>query len=277
MYVKVVFFLHPDREQLPEIQELWMRLGRGPVEYQPFGYCLKLRAESAELRIVEEAAQRHGIQHSSRSEIIYSEEDLSHFDFYCLGITAYAGQGGNAYGTAYDTSHACPVCQTGWIQTSPLVINKAEMGKKDLAITYEYDYVISRRVADALQNENCSGYSLSHVKHYSQRSGKYSDLEVFQLFATNVLPPVVEPTVLLRSKEYCTVCGRHGLFFRSEPYYCRKSLTSLCDFNFTAEYVGEGRYPRQKLIISSKVYKLLKALKVRNFKVTPVHFVEAAE
>jgi len=213
---------------------------------------------------------------SLREERVYTKKEIDSAELLHLFITTYCGDGYNVYGTEFDKSNICTKCgSSGEVQKSDLIINKTEMGKKSIAITYNFEIVILDKLADILKENELTGYKLRPVRHYTDKMR--NEPKLFQLVPTNTLPPTIPPTKIKKSDAYCSKCNKNGLYFDSELYYSRKDLKKICDFNNTYEYLGEKltrgiSHPR--VIISQKAYQVLKQNKIKKMGVEPVNIVD---
>jgi hypothetical protein len=166
-----------------------------------------------------------------------------------------------------DTSTACPVCKRPAKQKSELVINKLMMGKKDIATTYDFEWVISERLAKILLENGLTGYKLLPVKHYTDKLKKEPVL--YQLLATQMLPPLATQTKIGGRKGlYCETCGS-GIDVNFQFYYNRYKL-NYNDFNKAREHFSNGT----QLIISQNAYQVFKQNKIRGLKYEPVVVID---
>jgi hypothetical protein len=285
-----------DRRKPPEelqrdkarVREILEKIGLGYLfrEDQHF-YDLELKCNSVEFEnlVKELQATPHLAAPATRVERIYTKRELLEAELLWLIITGTVGEGGDTYGTQFDPAQICPHCGTGFVQISDLVIDKGRMGKKDLATTYEWEVVLSERVARLLREQPLTGYELRPVRHYARRKWEKEPV-LSQLMATHTLPPMASPpTEFEKTAQYCLHCGRNGLYLKSERhwgalrywetsevYYHRQGL-EIQDFNQTYEHFGQG-WPMRGILISPRVYRLLLEHKVRNYKVKPVYIID---
>jgi hypothetical protein len=92
----------------------------------------------------------------------------------------------------------------------PTCVDKVKMGKKDIAKTYDYEFVISEKLLNLLKENNITGAEFGSAHH--KRSGKTKiDPVLYQLKSANTLPPLHEKTVFFKEK-FCENCRRSGLF-----------------------------------------------------------------
>lgn len=163
----------------------------------------------------------------------------------------------------FDMSKVCPVCKRPTIQKSELVIDKLKMGKKDIATTYDFEWVISERLAKILRKNGFTGYDLFPVKHYTDKLKKESVL--YQLLATKTLSALALQTKIGGRKGlYCEKCGS-GIDVNFEFYYNHHEL-DYTDFNKAREQFSNGT----QLILSQNTYQVFKKNKIRGLKYEPV-------
>jgi len=206
---------------------------------------------------------RENVHLSVRIDRLYTRQELLAAELLHLMITGTVAEGMDHYGTRFDWSQACRRCWSSLVQMSDLIIDKAKMGKKDIATTYTSEVVISERLARLIQEAQLKGYELRPVRH---RSNRLRDEPVlYQLFVTHALSPVAPPTQV----RTCSDCGRPGLELFTEIYYRRQDLekTGVKDFNQTMEW-------RHWIIVSQKVYRLFLEQKIRNFEVEIVRILD---
>lgn len=193
---------------------------------------------------------------SVRIDRLYTAQELLAAELLHLMITGTVGEGRDHYGTQFDRSQACRGCWTGLIQLNDLIIDKTKMGKKDIAMTYTGEIVISERLARLIQNAQLKGYEMRPVRHHSNRLR--DEPVLYQLLVTHTLPPVAPLTQVYP----CSICGRSTLAAFTEIYYLRQDLEQrgVKDFNQTLE-------PPQELIISQRAYHLFLEYKIKGFNV----------
>ncbi len=213
----------------------------------------------------------------TREEYIYTKKEIESAELLVLYIKTYCGDGYNVYGTEFDTSNICSVCGTGEVQKSDLIINKTKMGEKDIAITYNNEFIISDRLAGIFRKNNLTGFELRIVHHYTKKMR--NEPKLFQIIPTCTLPPLMAPSKLVKSTDYCSVCGKKCLVILSPFYYKKIDLkkAKIYDFNKTTEFFGlklTRRIPTPALIISQKTYQTLKKNKIKNIKVEPAHIIQ---
>lgn len=184
-----------------------------------------------------------------------------------------------------DLYRRCSACGTPLRQVRDIVINKARMGKKDISLTYSYEVILNEQVGRLLQEQDVSGFELRPVQHYKKPYPGEPTLH--QLAVTNVLPPMAAPPTEFEQFHNCAGCGRISRFLKhthwwgkiqyredTNVYFPRRVLEVVKDFNHTAEYFGELRVAHPYVIITQRVYRLLREHKVKNWAAVPVYLVD---
>lgn len=156
-----------------------------------------------------------------------------------------------------------------------LVMDKKEMGKRDIAITYTFDVVISARLKEILSLEGLTGWQTQAVRHIAPTRDRSEPL--YALTATNRLPALAPETELhteTHDDPRDNLFGTTGLFQHGPLHYRRRDLSALEDFNFTRELFGEAPLAHPYLILSQRAWKVLRKHRVRNVEVEPVMILE---
>ncbi|TWT47222.1 hypothetical protein [Botrimarina hoheduenensis] len=142
---------------------------------------------------------------------------------------------------------------------------------KDFSRTIADEVVVSQRVKDAFEECGVSGANFATVVSTSRSKGFVEGRYQFEATeaAAEVAPPTVsgnKPSDLDTEGEYrCARCGLLGLNLLSELSVTRASVLDL-DVQATRAYVGlrSGLLrPRQVVLVSPKVYRLAKEMKLK--------------
>ncbi len=221
-------------------------------------YRLPFSQDDPALDRLVNALEQAGIQY--RPERRYTRKELLQAELLYLSVTGVVGERKN---DPYDRSQMCPRCWLPRVQVADLVIDKRQMGKKDIAATYTYEVVITERLASLFHEAGLTGYELRPVHHYTSRPEREPVL--YQLIPTHILPPMAVPPTRVSP---CSRCGRPLLKLFAEIFYKRTDLkrAGFQDFNLTQE--------GWRLIITQRVYRLLREHKVRKFRVEVVRILE---
>jgi hypothetical protein len=187
-------------------------------------------------------------------------------------------------GTSYDESRACPSCGAGLVQTSALRVRKTELPKSFLAAGAADDLLVHASVAEAIGSAPLRGVSLQPVL---DQSG--APIPWFQVVVERTLPPMLASSRgMIRGRagaeRPCARCHRDGWFDTTGdpfiPSYAASVLETMPDAAWTSELFGTGAWAapvhgkrslaRRRLIVRARVYALLKPLKVRGVRWSPI-------
>lgn len=196
-----------------------------------------------------------------RFEMEYSKKELDDAEFFWLNAKSYCSEYSEEYGTEFSYEDKCTHCGAGRTQISELYINKSKMGKKDISVTYDLEWVISEKLYHILNCNEVTGLIYGDVKHKKNAKIK-NEPKLYQLKSQNILPKLNSKTEFYKEK-FCTQCQQSGLFLKSLPVYSREILVDAKDFNYTEEYFGSGLAGKQVFIVSQKVYKIFKNEKIK--------------
>ncbi|HYC76523.1 MAG TPA: hypothetical protein VEI02_02745 [Planctomycetota bacterium] len=137
-----------------------------------------------------------------------------------------------------------------------------------LARTTGGDLLVDERIAAALIRERVGGCLLRPVQDAQGATSPY-----FEIVPVHRLPPMHSPPTRFARKpeNVCPVCGRGGLELHSPPFYdCE--VEALTDVNATYETFGDGDEAAPGLMLSQKLFRLLKQ-EGAELEVEPVLFV----
>ena len=196
-----------------------------------------------------------------RFEMEYTKAELENAKYLNIRLDSYCSSFPKEYGTIYSYDCKCKCCGSGKEQVSELIIDKTKMGKKDISKTYDHDVIVSQKLHDIFLENNITGASFREVRH---RSKKMKDEPVlYQLLATSNLPPMNNKSVFYKEK-FCECCQKSGLFLQTLPHYTEEALKEAKDINYTYEYFGGGWAGSPYIIVSQKVYRLIRDNKIKN-------------
>jgi hypothetical protein len=276
------------------IAEILGRIGMGD-RFNPYKhyYDLDLEVGTEALEIVmKELEAGPDLGYLSRVDRSYTPQELESAllliwgptnqaiedDYYDLHMDGY--QGGD-----HASHKRCPACRTELEQIRDLMVNKALMRGKHVSLTYSFEVILSEWVARLFQEAGLTGFDLRPVRHY--KKPYKGEPALYQLVVTNVLPPMVSPPTEFDPVQHCDVCGRTSVYLKhvhwwgkieyredTDVYYPRRVLEAAKDFNHSAEYFGDLAVSHPYIIITRRVYRLLREHKVKNWAAVPVYLVD---
>jgi hypothetical protein len=174
-------------------------------------------------------------------------------------------------GTVYETITICDRCKlTRRQQRSQLRLRKATLQGRKIAKTYGDDtYVLSPELAALFQEWGVSGCELAPVRD----SRKGTDSPLVQLVPTWTLPDLAPSTPFTVDEDVlCRNCGQMGQY-PLVLHYRREDLGEIHDVGLAPVFYSMNFFTTGYLIISRRLYRLMKENKVKGFRVEPVVIV----
>jgi hypothetical protein len=206
----------------------------------------------------------------------YTSKELAAAELFHMWVSAIFEPAGEETHTLYDESEACSFCGAGRRQVGDLCLDVSRIPKRaDLAKTISDEVVVSARLAAVLAAEGVTGVDFLPVRHRGK--GRLVTPDWLQLRVTSPPVEVVEPTQYglgpfdydAKGEYRCPLGHTAGLNLISELHLERSTWRGE-DFCATRQLVGVKRgllRPRPSLLVSQRVYSLLKREKARGFKV----------
>jgi hypothetical protein len=184
---------------------------------------------------------------------------------------------GEMCGTEYDEAEACTLCGAGARQSTDLHLEAESIPKRELSFTIAREIVISNRLAQALQAHDITGAAFLPVR---DPTGKLLD-GWRQLTITSAPVDIVAPTLVGNDLFDLDEQGRYrcpqghvlGLNRLSELWVRRGSYDGS-DLVRTRQLIGARRgvlHPKTEILLSPKLYRLLRELKVGRLVVEVAH------
>ena len=213
---------------------------------------------------------------SSKISYIYNEQaDFEPKEYRNAELLSCVGSQINDWGYEYDTRYEilsgcddrdCPSIEK---QVSPVHLDTRKFGNHDFKMLLSREFIISKRFRDLIETQGLTGCDFAPVMH---RKTNQASPDIFQLIVTNVLPDIAPE--FKRENIQCDKCGTQVLIRRDWLYsYHKSALKNIMDFNLTKEYFSVT-YPYRVLIISQKVYQLIKEYKIKGPVYVPVRLIE---
>ncbi|WNG37977.1 hypothetical protein F0U61_33090 [Archangium violaceum] len=207
----------------------------------------------------------------------YTSEELQSAELFALRPRSIFEPCGEMCGTEYDESEACSLCGAGARQSTDLHLDPESIPKRDLSFTIAREIVVSSRLAQALQAHGTTGAAFLPVR---DPTGKLLD-DWRQLTITSAPVDIVPPTLIgntlfdldEQGKFRCPQGHVLGLGLLSETWIRRGSYDGS-DLVRTRQLTGLRRgvlHPQPVILFSTKLYRLLRELKVGRLVVEVAH------
>jgi len=186
---------------------------------------------------------------------------------------------GEECGTAYDDSRACSHCGAGAPQVGALRLKVGRIPKsRDLVITPGAEIVVSARLAGAMQARGITGHGLRPVLDTNDKaSADWHQLIIPVKTAEPVAPTRFGKDYLAPEPDSARCPSGHILGMRLlSPIHVSRSSLEAKDWLCTRGLLGlrQGLFrPYPLLLISQRLYRLLKELKVRHLNEEVAHLV----
>ena len=220
----------------------------------------------------------------------YAEAELRSFPLLQLLEVGDAGEGNSTYAPVYRSEVLCEGCgRVAYHQERNLVLDllqqepdAEEIGyfQHDICATRFGETVVSQRVKDLLAAHRVPGVQCRHVEHCDPAVGSAELPVYYQLLIEPEIGPLLERGTVVRERP-CTQCGEfQGVFYRNpwddkdmEFHYARRSYGGAWIMRTTDRF---GVVPKltSDIIISQRLYRILKEHHITGFWVVPVHLVD---
>lgn len=270
------------RRPWPVIRSILEQVGHGDLAREEIGfYSVTFLRNAPEVERLRTALAKEGLTWLESRERLYTDSELATFPLLRLLATREGGRGGATYGTQYDLSRACPVCGTGAIQTSPLVLNTSEIPPNvEIFQTTDHEILVSSRLERVLTDAILKGLRLE-----TAMSLDGATLPWLQLLSDMEMPPADPGSTGIVRERPCPYCHRDGYFDTAkEPFelmYDHASISSdsIPDAAHTHEHFGNSRirqpfseshFAQPLLLISPAVFHLFRRENVDGLRFDPV-------
>lgn len=163
------------------------------------------------------------------------------------------------------------------LPSGTLVMDKREIRRSDIALTYLFDVVISERLREVFSAEKLTGWRADVIQHVDPKRDRFGPL--YALRATTELPALAPNTELhvethegLRRSD--PLFGTTGLFQHGPLIYRRQDITAVADFNFTRERFGEAPEAHPLFVVSQRTWRVFHKHKIPKVEAEPVVVAE---
>jgi hypothetical protein len=198
----------------------------------------------------------------------YTPEEIQSAEMFLLYSLSVFEPCGEMCGTEYDESAVCPSCGAGARQSTDLYLEPESIPRRGLSRTIAGEMVVSHRLMRALQAHGITGAAFLPVREPSGRVLK----NWHQLVITSAPVDIVPPTLVgdhpfgldEQGKFRCPQGHVLGLNLLSE-LWIRKEGHDGSDLVRTRQLIGARRgvlHPQPRLLISPRLFRLLRELKV---------------
>lgn len=156
-----------------------IKIEKGTSEYQ----LIKDIAEKVKAKNSESFFYGWGIKRK------YSKSELANALLFNLNMSNVFEPTGEECGTVYDETTACEICGANRKQTSPLILKKGTIPKKDIAKTIGGEIVISEKFVNAVRQRNLKGLQFRpiNIEKYYQLTAN-TEIELSPNTITGINP-----------------------------------------------------------------------------------------
>jgi len=261
------------------------KLGSFGISLSPLTRKIEIPTDSPQLALIASQIIEHErtvgpLGYATILRRIYERKELEEAEAFRLCITATFEPAGWETGTIYDTTRMCEKCGAGRIQISPLKLDLRAVPRGiDIARTIADEWIVSERLGKLMREKAMTGCDLRSV--YEAHSDNESP-SWYQLLVTGHAGETISPTKFGISYFNEDVDGKYrhpehkvsGLNVLSEVYL-RRSDWDGQDMALTADLYGHlpAAFPVSMIIISSRLYRLLRTEKIKDYEVEVAHLL----
>ncbi|HLL06288.1 MAG TPA: hypothetical protein VK539_37295 [Myxococcaceae bacterium] len=234
----------------------------------------KLRAVEAEYR-----ARGTTLFTMSELTVHYTARELQAAEWLKVEFWPFFMPSGEECGTRYDEARACPLCGAGAPQLGELRLNVGRIPKsRDLALTPGAEFVVSSRLVKAMRAHRITGFELRPVLSKGGRPTDAWHQLIIPSATVEAAPPTHFGRTYLAPEPDETRCPKGHVLGRRvlSPLHVARSSLQPLDWQALKGLLGtrQGLFrPHPLFIISQRLYRLLKELKVRNLNEEVAHVV----
>ena len=197
---------------------------------------------------------------------IFSKQEIAEAEFFNLKCTTLIE---NDYNVLTAFEYPCEHCKIKGKQLENYTVKKNGLGNRHIAFSYDYRFIISTALKEKLESEN-----ITNAKFIPVYDKRHTGIEGYQLDAKNTLPSLAQINGW-KNMIMCPHCNRSrwsGIQNTPHPFYIPKEWKSeLKDVNATCDVFTE--LDSKYIIISRKVYDILKEMGTKKLDCEPVVFV----
>ncbi|MFC4779304.1 hypothetical protein ACFO9Q_21125 [Paenibacillus sp. GCM10023252] len=209
----------------------------------------------------------------SRREYSFTKAEKDQADILYLIID---GNGGDS---TSDESlyYTCPTCmyEVRKVNRSRVRVDYKEVSKYDICISYlpNCEVVVSQKLIDLMVGEKISGYETTPI--YQTGTDEVIP-NFYQLLLNTGLGEAVAPTIVERGIR-CVDCGFYTRNLIKSLLHYKKLESRSYDICYASDWYGDiyrNKYVGSRaIVISQKLYRIMKENKIRAFSVQPAAFI----
>ena len=207
----------------------------------------------------------------------YAPSELQAAERLKVAFAPFFMPSGEECGTRYDDARACPLCGAGAPQLGELRLNVGRIPKsRDLAFTPGAEFVVSSRLAKAMRARRITGFQLRPVLSKGGRPTDAWHQLLIPSATVEASPPTLFGASYLTPEPDEARCPQGHVLGRRllSPLHIARSSLQPLDWQALRGRLGsrQGLFrPYPLFIISPRLYRLLKELKVRNLNEEVAH------
>jgi hypothetical protein len=171
----------------------------------------------------------------------YSKSELSNALLFTLNMSNVFEPTGEECGTQYDETAACEICGANRKQTSPLILKKGTIPKKDIAQTIGGEIVVSEKFVNVITQKNLKGLQFNPTnieKYYQLTANREIELSQNTIAGINIF----DLSTSCQNEIYkCPNGHTIGLNRLSEAYVTDSPLIKEFDFLVSRQELGVKR------------------------------------
>ncbi len=207
-----------------------------------------------------------------RREYKFTKKEIDNAEILKLIIDGNAGE---SYSPEHE-GNICPECgeEVPKQDINDLHVDYKQIKQYDISVTYmgDTEIIVSQKLKDLLSREGITGICFSPVFQL----GKENEIipNYYHLKLEVGIGEVVQPAIVDKD-EKCCECGFYRKFLCQTPLYFEKGSWNGLDISYTDNWFGSPPRSQGKwVIISPKLYRVLKDNKVKLFSVEPAFLIE---
>lgn len=207
-----------------------------------------------------------------RREYTFTKKEIVNAEILKLIVD---GNAQNSFSPDHD-GYTCPVCRekVQFKQVNNLQVDYKVIKKYDISTTYmgHTEIIVSERVKNILIKEQITGIRFVPV----YQIGKVEEIipEFHHLMLEEGIGEVVEPSIVDKDIR-CSKCGFYKKFLCQTPLNFKRNTWNNKDICFTENWFGAPPLSQGKwVIISKRLYSILKENKIKAFSVEPAFFID---